>query len=61
MSCWHGGEAKENVNIPQLGNGKSPESSDRRWTTEIAATITDCKGVGNGRKTVIQKGWVSKI
>lgn len=26
----------------------------KRWTTEIAATITDYKGAGNGRKTVIQ-------
>lgn len=33
----------------------------KRWTTEIAATITDCKGVGNDRKTVIQIRWVSKI
>lgn len=31
------------------------------WTTEISATITDHKGVGNGRKTVIETGWVSKI
>jgi len=39
---------------------KASSHAVKRWTTEAAAGDTDCKGVGNGRKTVIQTKQASK-
>lgn len=61
LSCWGWwGKQKRPLTPFSWEVKKASSHMVKRWTAEVAAGDSDCKGVGNGRKTVIQTRWASK-